>query len=81
MEELGALSEHISIQKQQLSKKCQIALDITQQKLVECVGYEMTPVDLIIQRTGVTSTVAMSELMKIQIAGYIRAVPGGYVRV
>ncbi len=81
MEELGALSEHVILHEQQLSKKCQIPLDITQQKLVKCVDYEMTPVDLIIQRTGVSSTKVMSELLKIQLAGYIRAVPGGYIKL
>lgn len=79
IEELGALTEHVN--EQYSARKVRQALDITQQKLVKCVGYEMTPVDVVIDRSGLSSEITVSELVKMQLAGYIRAIPGGYIRV
>ncbi len=82
LEEVGSLLQ-ITKLRTQLPQSSQFELDlldINQAKLVECVGFETTPVDLLIERSGFTADVVSSELILLELRGYIRAVPGGYVK-
>lgn len=57
-----------------------ISLANTDQSLVECVGFEMTSIDHIIERSGLTVDAVTCELALLEINGIIKAVPGGYTR-
>ena len=45
------------------------------------VGDEVTPVDVVAARAGQPVTVIVAKLLELELAGWIAAVPGGYVRL
>lgn len=49
--------------------------------LLECIGYEITPMEQIIVRSGMSAQLVMIGLSKLELEGYISASPGGYVRL
>jgi DNA processing protein len=55
-------------------------LDLQDKKLVECLGFEMTSIDILMARTGLTIDKLLARLSTLQLQGYIDVVPGGYVR-
>lgn len=55
-------------------------LDSQDIKLVECLGFEMTSIDILMVRTGLTIDKLLARLSTLQLQGYIDVVPGGYVR-
>lgn len=48
--------------------------------LLEQIEYEITPIDMIILRSGLTAGEVSSILLSLELHGYIQSVPGGYVR-
>ena len=48
--------------------------------LVKCIGFEITTVDQIIVRSGLTVEKVVCDLAALEIQGIVRAVPGGYMR-
>ncbi len=55
-------------------------LSSLQEKLIQYIGFELTSVDKIILRSGLTAQAVCSMLPYLVMAGYIAAVPGGYIR-
>lgn len=45
------------------------------------VGDEVTPVDVVAERAGQPVPVISAQLLELELAGWIAAVPGGYVRI
>ncbi|CUS47788.1 MAG: DNA processing protein Smf [Idiomarinaceae bacterium HL-53] len=45
------------------------------------VGFETTPLERVLERSGKTVAQTMNALVSLEIDGWIKAVPGGYVRV
>ncbi len=45
------------------------------------VGDEVTPVDVVAERAGQPVPVIVAQLLELELAGWIAAVPGGYVRL
>ena len=45
------------------------------------VGYEVTPVDVVAERAGQSVPVVVGKLLELELAGWIAAVSGGYVRI
>lgn len=50
-------------------------------KLLECIGYETTAMDRIVELSGYGVSTVASMLLILELKGYINAVPGGYLRV
>ncbi|MBJ3815090.1 DNA-protecting protein DprA [Shimwellia pseudoproteus] len=50
-------------------------------KLLANVGDEVTPVDVVAERAGQPVSVTVAQLLELELAGWIAAVPGGYVRL
>lgn len=44
------------------------------------VKHEITPIDVIILRSGLTASEVSSILLTLELTGYIQSVPGGYIR-
>lgn len=64
-----------------IQKKKDLArLDSQDKKLVECLGFEMISIDILMARTGLTIDKLLARLSTLQLQGYIDIVPGGYVR-
>ena len=55
-------------------------LDLQDTKLVECLGFEKTSIDILMARSGLTIDKLLARLSTLQLQGYIDVVPGGYVR-
>lgn len=45
------------------------------------VGYEVTPVDVVAECAGQPVPEVVGKLLDLELAGWIEAVPGGYVRL
>lgn len=54
--------------------------DLPSSTLLDNVGYESTAVDVIVQLSGQPVDAVLSELLELEMAGWIASVPGGYVR-
>lgn len=54
--------------------------DENQAKLLQHIGDETTPIDLLIARTGLTAEIVSSMLIILELQGFIAAVTGGYVK-
>ncbi|ELY2643647.1 DNA-protecting protein DprA [Cronobacter sakazakii] len=50
-------------------------------ELLANVGDEVTPVDVVAERAGQPVPLTVAQLLELELAGWIAAVPGGYVRV
>ena len=78
LEAIRFTNERISIQNSVPEQK---NLDIQLQNLVECVGYEPTSVEKLIKRKVIPMENLLALLFELELNGYIKAVPGGYVRL
>ncbi|MGL4465891.1 MAG: DNA-protecting protein DprA, partial [Plesiomonas shigelloides] len=50
-------------------------------KLLATVTEEVTPVDVVAERAGQPVAEVLIQLLELELAGWIAAVPGGYVRI
>lgn len=48
--------------------------------LLDNVGYEPTTIDFLVQQTGLSADKVMTELLELELDGWIASVAGGYVR-
>lgn len=55
-------------------------LDTKQKLILEQIGYEITYLDAIILRSGLTAAEVSSMLLALELEGYVKMVPGGYIR-
>lgn len=56
-------------------------LDTHYRKLVECIEFVSTPMDVIIHRSGLTAEAASSMVLMLELQGYVQSVNGGYARL
>ena len=65
---------------QENTKEATIRVSSCAQALLEYVGYEVTPIDLIIARAGKSVEFVSSHLLELEVNGYIVSVAGGFAR-
>lgn len=75
VEELGAL-QAVVVQKPQKRTK----LDLKKQHVLKQIGFEITHLDAIIQRSGLTTDQLSSMLISLELEGYVTFAGGGYTR-
>lgn len=63
-----------------IKEQKRLELDYNCHKLLQWVGFESTPIDQIVQNSGYSVAKATEGLLSLELAGYIRSIPGGYVR-
>jgi DNA processing protein len=94
LEELGALLQAVAVvqnppglRSAPFSKEGEPAqrldlptLDGDYARLAACVGFEATPVDIVIERSQLPAGAVSSMLVLLELQGHINAVPGGYIR-
>lgn len=51
-----------------------------EERIFQQIGYEITPIDMIIWRSGLTPKEVSSILLILELNGYIQSSPGGYIR-
>ncbi len=58
------------------------ALDEDYTRLLDCLGYEPTPIDRLVRRTGLTAGAVSSMLLQLELKGFVSPASGGrYVRL
>jgi DNA processing protein len=57
-----------------------VDLDPAFERVLAQIGYEVTALDVIIMRSQLTAAEVSSMLLPLELEGYVRAVPGGYIR-
>jgi DNA processing protein len=50
-------------------------------KLLDSVDFEVTPLDIVAQRSGIEVAEVMSQLLEYELRGLVTAVPGGYIKL
>jgi DNA processing protein len=50
-------------------------------KLLDSVDFEVTPLDIVAQRSGIEVADVMSQLLEYELRGIVVAVPGGYFKL
>ena len=55
-------------------------LPVLQRRVLSEIGYEITPIDMILLRTRLTAGEVSSMLLILELNGYIQSVAGGYIR-
>lgn len=83
LEELGALLKYVMRPKADpLKASAPLApLESQHADLLSQVGYDCTPVDTVIARSGLTAKAVSTMLLELELGGYLSSVPGGYARV
>lgn len=84
LEELGPLAGVAAgpVATESISILTEEAPDESYASLLKCVGFDPTPVDLIVERTGMTADVVSSMLLILELQGQVESAPGGrYSRV
>lgn len=55
-------------------------LDEEYQQLLDCIGHEATPVDKMVERSGLTAEAVSSMLLILELQGFVESAAGGYAR-
>lgn len=72
--------EEFSLQPQPENHVQTASLATADENLVKCVGFEVTAIDTIVTRSGLTIEQVACGLTNLELQGIIHSVPGGYVR-
>lgn len=82
-EELGAMLKYVIRAKEDVVKKPALGkdLNVAEEALLSQVGYDSTPVDLVVARSGLTAKAVSIMLLELELKGLVTSVPGGYARL
>jgi len=81
LEELGSLLKYVTKSSKKEEQIPLLGLDSPYESLLSEVGYESTPIDVVVARSGLTAARVSSMLLELELKGYIASVPGGYARL
>lgn len=79
-EELGELVAAVRLCQDVEAPQDSSILAEMDRKLVECVGFETTPIDVVIAKAGIAAAEVSARMVFLELEGYITSVPGGYVK-
>ncbi|MCF2947179.1 DNA-processing protein DprA [Paraglaciecola aquimarina] len=68
------ISNEIKSQKNELQS-------LASDKLLDSVDFEVTPLDIVAQRSGMSVEAVMFKLLEYELCGLVSAVPGGYIKL
>jgi predicted Rossmann fold nucleotide-binding protein DprA/Smf involved in DNA uptake len=57
-----------------------ISLSTEYQQLLDAIDFAATPVDRLVEQSGLTASVVSSMLLHLELQGFVSVVPGGYMR-
>lgn len=80
LEELGSLAHVEFIDKYTIEyPENHEILDKEHQMLLECIGYDPISVDMLIERTGLTTETVSSMLLILELRGFVSSAAGGFI--
>ncbi|WP_110456823.1 DNA-processing protein DprA [Shewanella algidipiscicola] len=59
----------------------ELASDLPFTSLLASVGYEATPLDVVVEHSGKTIELVLEQMLELELQGWVSAVPGGYIRL
>jgi DNA processing protein len=80
LEELGAIASVSSRIIDADAAHADANLTAVERQLLDCLGYEPTHIDVLIDRSGLTADTVSSILLQLELRGFVLAGPGGYQR-
>lgn len=81
LEELQVFDKsNTSPSKNNVSKQSEENLDTDYQALLNGIGFELTTIDQLVERTGFATSTIASMVLMLELRGKIVSVPGGYIR-
>ncbi|MFZ2314685.1 MAG: DNA-processing protein DprA [Gammaproteobacteria bacterium] len=80
LEELNMLSQAAAELKANQHNDLFNNLSVSEKELLLTVGYEMTSLDMIVLRSGLTLAEVSSILLALELQGCVQSIPGGYIR-
>ncbi len=82
LEELGSLTGTVAEPKPASKQECLPPLDEEYAQLLECIGFESTAIDQLVELSGLTPEAVSSMLLILELQGYVASSPGGlYSRI
>lgn len=72
------------IKAQIMETKCSVKknkLDCKHKKLLDCIGFEITTVDILVTRINLPASQVVIMLLELELQGLIKTVMGGYIRI
>lgn len=80
LEELGTTTPVSSFVVDAEAVHTDVTLTATERRLFDCLGYEPTHIDVLIDRSGLTPDTVSSILLQLELRGLVLVGPGGYQR-
>lgn len=80
IEEVGPFQHYLAKQHIEICQNDPISKE-EEDPFLACIGYEITPVDIIAQRSNLPVNDVLARLLDMEIAGKVAAVGGGYSRI
>lgn len=80
-EQVGGSLQWISLPEKVIISSSEEQVELPFADVLANVGDEVTPVDVVAERAGQPVPDIVSKLLELELAGWIAAVPGGYVRL
>ena len=72
--------DELGLEHDNSSPELVFALARENKNLVKCIGFEVTTVDQIITRSGLSVEKVVCNLAELELQGIVKAIPGGYMR-
>ncbi|CNK31701.1 DNA-protecting protein DprA [Yersinia aldovae] len=80
-EQLSGQLQWISLPAEEIISSSEAQVELPFADVLANVGDEVTPVDVVAERAGQPVPDIVSKLLELELAGWVAAVPGGYVRI
>lgn len=80
VEEMGVCVESVPTKLELVESEEAVDLDPSLKRVLAHIGYEVTALDVMLVRTGLTMIELSSMLLSLELKGYVHVVPGGYAR-
>ncbi|WP_447873257.1 DNA-protecting protein DprA [Serratia fonticola] len=80
-EQLGSGLQWLSVSENTTISASEVEVELPFADVLANVGDEVTPVDVVAERAGQPVPEVVIKLLDLELAGWIAAVPGGYVRI
>ncbi|AJI95746.1 DNA protecting protein DprA [Yersinia ruckeri] len=81
IEYIGGALQWLSLSDENIISSSETQLELPFSDVLANVEYEVTPVDVVAERAGHSVPDIVVKLLELELAGWIAAVPGGYVRI
>lgn len=81
LDELGMLEQIQPFTAETSTQENTDSMGQDEQKILKHLGFETTPIDMLIQRSGLTAETVSSILLHLELQGKAQSAPGGYVRI